>query len=251
MAQKYSGGMPLAFFLLVSQALNSPSPAPERLRVKPVVDHRIEYRMEFTIDMAEGEQKDRVVANFLLAERVLRVDGDRITLRRFAVPKSVVGTGKGGEEMAKLYRVAAQGTYIMVTDHRSQTLSIGDGRNSVAGNTIDVALPEAPVSSGSSWEGMYGANREVKLRYTLRGIANVGERRVALIDLSQPEVLPNGYRLEPESLFALDLADGRWLRSRAGVLAQAEGRNMRVHYEISRTGAPDWPTILAAFPIKG
>lgn len=243
--------MPLAFFLLASQALNSQSPAPELLRVKPVVDHRIEYRMEFTIDMAEGDQKDRVVANFLLAERVLRVDGDRITLRRFAVPKSVVGTGKGGEEMARLYRAAARGTYIMVTDHRSHTLSIGDGRNSVAGNTIDVALPEAPVSPGSSWEGMYGANGEVKLRYTLRGIAAVGDRRVALIDLTQPEVLPNGFLLESESRFALDLADGRWLRSRAGISAKAEGRDLNVHYEISRTGAPGWSTILAAFPEKG
>ena len=96
--------------------------------------------------------------------------------------------------------------------------------------TIDVTLPEAPVAPGASWAGTYGANDEAKLLYTLRGVARVGKgagaRRVALIALSQPD--PSGvFRLTPGGLFALDLADGRWLRTRAGFSVAGGPRALR------------------------
>lgn len=236
---------PLAAVLFVGAP-----PAPVTLRLKPKVGARLQFAMNFTIDLGSGTRRAKIEAASTLTERTLAVKGDRITLERGIQAGRVVGTGTDAAAIADTLRKGLNGTYTVVIDRQARTVTLGTGAAAQAANTIDVTLPAGPIAPGGSWEGFYGSNKEMKLRYTLREVRSVVGRRVALIDLSQPGATGTGLRLKPGGMFALDLADGRWLRATASAGGMNGGVATGVRYDIARKGAPGWSTILAAFPKK-
>ena len=75
-------------------ALVPPRPQAELLRLKPVVDRRLEFDLAFSIDFSEGgEERGNVDAKARLTERVLDVTGDAITLNRALKVREVTGRG--------------------------------------------------------------------------------------------------------------------------------------------------------------
>ncbi len=230
-------------------------PEPVLLRVDPAVGARNEYRMDVTMSAREdGEEVGGFDARFTLAERALKTDARTVEFRRFLRPETVVERGAKGHELAAVYRAIPTATLPTIVDRRGKTLSIGRGPEATASGTIDVVFPERAVLPGETWTGDYGSEGQIRVLCTLRGVAPVAGRRVALVAVADPPDAPRDapYRIEPDSLFAFDLADGRWLRTRAAfTISPSPGKTLRVGYAIARAGAPEWREILAAFPTNG
>ena len=201
-----------------------------------------------------GKSEGRMDARLTLAERALTVAPDRVEFRRFLKPESVTSRGEAGEGLAAVYRALGPTVLPTVVDRRGKTLSIGRGPEATASGTIDVIFPETPVAVGDAWTSEYGALANITVRCRLEAVGPVADRRVALVSVANSEP-PSGtksdspYALAPGTLFAFDLNDGRWLRVGAAfTLNLGDARTLRVGYAIARDGAPDWPTILGAFP---